>query len=478
MLGKVFWAGALAEIGGRDPGELELALHELARKELVRPARDELDGGRERVLVLASARARRCLRPDPEGGARAPPSLGGRLDRASSGRAGRGPGRGARAPLPAGARARGGGRRHGAGRGTRRAGAALPRARRRAGARPRYRPGGGTARPGARADAFRGSRAARPPRPLGGRGLAGRPSARRGRGARRGARLPPCPRRDGSAPHRALQLHSRVALRLGEGRQVALAAEAVALLGAGDARAGARRRLRAARERARDRRAPTRRRSRPPTVRARLPRRSAYPSRRARSAIAATPAPISATRTASPRWSGHSPCSSNEERAGTPPSCRTTSRSPATRSKARHARSPPSSEGIAFCEQRGLTEARAVLESNCPALLVELGRPKRSSMRHSLAAHARGERRHALADRGARSPAREPPGPRRADNAQRGGLADRGGAGDQSCRYHWIRVRLGRHSACRGCSRAGVRLARGARATQRALATRPTTRDS
>ncbi|MBA3383409.1 MAG: hypothetical protein H0T20_02005, partial [Actinobacteria bacterium] len=39
VLGKVFWAGALAEIGGSDPGELELALHELARKELVRPAR-------------------------------------------------------------------------------------------------------------------------------------------------------------------------------------------------------------------------------------------------------------------------------------------------------------------------------------------------------------------------------------------------------------------------------------------------------
>jgi len=39
VLGKVFWLGALAEIGGRDPGELELALHDLARKELVRPAR-------------------------------------------------------------------------------------------------------------------------------------------------------------------------------------------------------------------------------------------------------------------------------------------------------------------------------------------------------------------------------------------------------------------------------------------------------
>jgi class 3 adenylate cyclase len=39
VLGKVFWVGALAEIGGHDRGELELALHELARKELVRPAR-------------------------------------------------------------------------------------------------------------------------------------------------------------------------------------------------------------------------------------------------------------------------------------------------------------------------------------------------------------------------------------------------------------------------------------------------------
>jgi class 3 adenylate cyclase/tetratricopeptide (TPR) repeat protein len=39
VLGKVFWVGALAEIGGRERHELELALHELARKELVRPAR-------------------------------------------------------------------------------------------------------------------------------------------------------------------------------------------------------------------------------------------------------------------------------------------------------------------------------------------------------------------------------------------------------------------------------------------------------
>ena len=39
VVGKVFWAGALAEMGGRDPREVEQALHELSRKELVRPAR-------------------------------------------------------------------------------------------------------------------------------------------------------------------------------------------------------------------------------------------------------------------------------------------------------------------------------------------------------------------------------------------------------------------------------------------------------
>jgi class 3 adenylate cyclase/tetratricopeptide (TPR) repeat protein len=39
VIGKVFWAGALAAMGERDPREVELTLHELARKELVRPAR-------------------------------------------------------------------------------------------------------------------------------------------------------------------------------------------------------------------------------------------------------------------------------------------------------------------------------------------------------------------------------------------------------------------------------------------------------
>jgi class 3 adenylate cyclase len=39
VLGKVFWVGALAEIGSCERREVELALHELARKELVRPQR-------------------------------------------------------------------------------------------------------------------------------------------------------------------------------------------------------------------------------------------------------------------------------------------------------------------------------------------------------------------------------------------------------------------------------------------------------
>ena len=39
VVGKVFWAGALVAMGGRDPTEVAEVLHELRRKELVRPAR-------------------------------------------------------------------------------------------------------------------------------------------------------------------------------------------------------------------------------------------------------------------------------------------------------------------------------------------------------------------------------------------------------------------------------------------------------
>jgi class 3 adenylate cyclase/tetratricopeptide (TPR) repeat protein len=48
VVGKVFWAGALADMAGRDLGEVEQALHELSRKELVRPARaSSMDGQAE-----------------------------------------------------------------------------------------------------------------------------------------------------------------------------------------------------------------------------------------------------------------------------------------------------------------------------------------------------------------------------------------------------------------------------------------------
>jgi class 3 adenylate cyclase/tetratricopeptide (TPR) repeat protein len=39
VIGKVFWAGALAEMGRLEPREVREGLHELARKELLRPAR-------------------------------------------------------------------------------------------------------------------------------------------------------------------------------------------------------------------------------------------------------------------------------------------------------------------------------------------------------------------------------------------------------------------------------------------------------
>jgi class 3 adenylate cyclase/tetratricopeptide (TPR) repeat protein len=48
VIGKVFWSGALAAMSGRDRHDVEQALHELARKELVRPARtSSMDGEHE-----------------------------------------------------------------------------------------------------------------------------------------------------------------------------------------------------------------------------------------------------------------------------------------------------------------------------------------------------------------------------------------------------------------------------------------------
>ncbi len=47
VVGRVFWAGALAEMGDRDLQEVEQELHELSRQELVRPARTSSMKGEE-----------------------------------------------------------------------------------------------------------------------------------------------------------------------------------------------------------------------------------------------------------------------------------------------------------------------------------------------------------------------------------------------------------------------------------------------
>jgi len=73
VLGKVFWAGALAWMADHDLAGVELGLHELARKQPRSPRPHELDGRRARVRLLACARAGRLLRADPARRPRRPP---------------------------------------------------------------------------------------------------------------------------------------------------------------------------------------------------------------------------------------------------------------------------------------------------------------------------------------------------------------------------------------------------------------------
>ena len=132
VVGKVFWAGALAEMGGRELAEVERALHELSRKELVRRSptsamRDEAEYGFWHLLVRDV-----CYAPDPPRRPRGPPPLRRRLARTSGGGAGRGPGRCACPPLPAGVRARSRRRPDGRGRGAGSELDSLPRPGRRA----------------------------------------------------------------------------------------------------------------------------------------------------------------------------------------------------------------------------------------------------------------------------------------------------------------------------------------------------------
>ena len=78
VIGKVFWAGALAAMGDRELSEIEQALHELSRKELVRRSpsssmQDEAEYGFWHLLVRdvcyaqipRAARAARHLSPPP-----------------------------------------------------------------------------------------------------------------------------------------------------------------------------------------------------------------------------------------------------------------------------------------------------------------------------------------------------------------------------------------------------------------------------
>ena len=335
VLGKVFWVGALAEIGGRDQGELELALHELARKELVRPARTSSMEGEseysfwhllvrdvaysqipraerarrhraaaawierqagERVEDLAELLAHHYLQAlelaEASGDTEQAEELALRVGSSRSPASGR-------------------------------SASILPKRRRGSPAR------SSSPHPKIRSDrsCFSVGRTP-PPRPAA--------SARRRRRSRRrsprsvpvATRKPP-PGRCSSAraspwpsaragTSRSPPRRSRCSSRSRRGRPSSLPARSLRLC--------------------RPSPAPTPRRSPPPTVRARSPKRSPCPSPRARSATAATPAPCSAMRTASPRWSGRSPCSSNGGQAGTPPSSRTTSPSPATRSRGPPAR--------------------------------------------------------------------------------------------------------------------------------------------
>ena len=83
VLGKVFWAGAVGAMDARDPHEVERALHELSRKELVRPSRQSsMEGDAEygfwHVLVRDVAYAQ-----IPRARASTEASSRGRVDRAN-----------------------------------------------------------------------------------------------------------------------------------------------------------------------------------------------------------------------------------------------------------------------------------------------------------------------------------------------------------------------------------------------------------
>ena len=159
VIGKVFWSGALAEMGDRELARGRAGFARALAQGARAPGPHELDGGRDRVWLLAPPGQGRLLRADPPRCPRRPPPCRRLLARAQGRRARRGPGRRARPPLPERARARSAppadaeqARELEAQRDP------LPRPRRRARARARRRARGGEPGEGARA------RPGRPPR--------------------------------------------------------------------------------------------------------------------------------------------------------------------------------------------------------------------------------------------------------------------------------------------------------------------------
>ncbi len=80
VIGKVFWAGAVAVMGDRDPVAAQTTLGELVRRELVAPGAPLFDGGRGGVRLRARARSGRRLRAAPAHKAGRTPCRGGDLD--------------------------------------------------------------------------------------------------------------------------------------------------------------------------------------------------------------------------------------------------------------------------------------------------------------------------------------------------------------------------------------------------------------
>ncbi len=257
-----------------------------ARSWSARPG--SLDGGRGRVRLLAPARPRCRLRPDPPRRPRRRAPRSRSLDRAEGGRAGRGPGRRARLPLPGRARARPGRRPHRGARAGRRSALRYLALGRRAGARPRRGPGRAQPRPSARRSPATTTRSGHccwsaGHRPRCSRAAArgdgtrsSRPSASTATGWRQPRRRPDA--------QRTQHLSSS---RLADPRQGETLDEALQLLEAEPPGPRAGRRLQPAGAGPRRLAAPLRRRSRPPTGRSVSPSSSTCPSRRTRSATAA-----------------------------------------------------------------------------------------------------------------------------------------------------------------------------------------------